>query len=194
MLTPKLCRILCVLFISVAPLFTTASPVLAAAPTNDSFANATVIASLPFHDSFMLDEATTEPDEPINDNCFPVRQTVWYKFSSATDTVVQVDTTDSYYGATAMIIFEENGTNFSGLSLTDCGYYSERIHFYARGGATYYIQVGSLGSDGDATGAVNFNMTLMPPPPNDNFANPVAVTSLPFDQDVDITGATREPN
>jgi hypothetical protein len=41
-----------------------AAPALAAAPPNDDFDNATVVAALPFTDTEDVSEATRAPDDP----------------------------------------------------------------------------------------------------------------------------------
>lgn len=192
MLPAKAFKGIGVFIVGMVLLFRVASPVWAVAPAHDNFADATLVTTLPFHDVFDIDEATTEPGEPVASYCYWLSQTVWYKFTSPVDTVVRADTADSYFGATALLVFEASNASFGDLNLIDCNSYGGSVTFYARENVTYYLQLGGLGIDGGATGSVNLNMTLVPPPANDNFANAAAVTSLPFDQEVDITGATRE--
>lgn len=194
MLPTKVIPWIGVFIITVTLLCSVTSPAWAAPPANDDFADATLVTTLPFHDEFAIDEVTTEPEEPVTSYCYWVSQTVWYKFTSPVDTVVRADTADSYFGATALQVFEASNAAFSDLNLIDCNSYGGSVTFYARANITYYLQLGGLGTEGGATGLVNLNLTLVPGPANDNFANATPVTALPFDEEVDIIGATREPN
>src|SRR5690349_25176035 len=69
-------------------------------PTNDDFANATVIAtsSLPFNDQVTIDEATTEPSEGLSCG-FPSSnaQTVWYSFTPSSSGTYRVSDSASFY-------------------------------------------------------------------------------------------------
>ena len=105
MLPAKVLKSIGVFGIGMLSLFSTAVPAWAVAPAHDNFADATLVTTLPFHDGFDIDEATTEPDEPVTSYCYWVSQTVWYKFMSPVDTVVRADTADSYFGATALQVF-----------------------------------------------------------------------------------------
>lgn len=194
MLPAKAFKGIGVFIVGMVLLFRVASPVWAVTPAHDNFADATLVTTLPFHDVFDIDEATTEPGEPVDSYCYWLSQTVWYKFTSPVDTVVRADTADSYFGATALLVFEASNASFGDLNLIDCNSYGGSVTFYARANVTYYLQLGGLGTEGGATGFVNFNLTLIPGPANDNFADATSVTGLPFDQEIDITGATREPN
>ncbi len=62
---------------------------VAAPPTNDNFANASVIASLPFSDTATITEATIEPGEPIADPG-QIGRTVWYSFTPTADAAAQI--------------------------------------------------------------------------------------------------------
>ena len=57
-----------------------ASPVLAAAPSNDIYAGRTVITALPFADHIDTTEATTDADDVEAASCAPAtaEASVWY--------------------------------------------------------------------------------------------------------------------
>ena len=61
-------------------LFVVTPASVAAAPSNDNFADATAITGLPFTDTADITDATTESGEPI---AYPgeIGKTVWYSFT-----------------------------------------------------------------------------------------------------------------
>jgi hypothetical protein len=68
-----------------------AAPALAAPPPNDDFDNATVVTALPFTDTEDVNEATRAPDDPYTS----FAPNVWYRFTPATDTSLELDTAGS---------------------------------------------------------------------------------------------------
>ena len=60
-------------------------------------------------------------------------------------------------------------------------------------GQTYYVQAGNLFTGG---GNLHLRLSIVPPPPNDNFADATVIGSdaLPYSDSVDTTAATSEPN
>ncbi len=156
-------------------------------PTNDNFANAEVINSLPF--SIMVDNtnATIEPGEPLT--CASQFRSVWYSFSPTENMAVRVDTA----GSTApgnVSIFLASGSSISDLTFLTCAFSGSSAHFQAEAGKTYYLHVDSYGQ----AGAIQVNLVQAIPPANDNFASAEAVTSLPFSTTTDITDATNQPD
>ena len=60
-------------------------------------------------------------------------------------------------------------------------------------GSTYFIQAGNFSPvPVQWWETFTFGLTIVPPPANDNFANAKVISSLPFDESVDVTGATTE--
>src|SRR5690349_15705493 len=137
----KVLRLLFVLSLILMLSFTGHTPVLAAAPNNDSFASAEVIASPSFTTTVDVTEAGTEPDEP--QPCSPTFQTVWYSFTPSTNTVIRANVEGSAIDA-SLTIYLVNGPGLTGLSYSTCtgtGYVPALVPVEA--GRVYYFQVGS---------------------------------------------------
>jgi PKD repeat protein len=158
---------------------------LAMPPPNDSFAEAHVVSALPFSDSVENAEATTESGEP--QFCFFMPQTVWYVIRPTADVLLRAGMSRTSFSFTNFNIYR--GTSLGSLSFVNCGAFGNTPTFNAQGGSTYYIQAGSIFG---ATGALHLDIEEIPPPPNDDFAAPTAIPSLPFSDRADTTAATRE--
>jgi len=156
-----------------------------ATPSNDDFADATVITSLPFSEVVDVAGSTLEPGEPPPCGSFQLG-TLWYSFTPATTQVVQVDNYGGIPGATN--VFAQTGTGFAGLTPVGCGQ-TVSVVFTAQAGTTYYFQSGLPFYT--SSGNLAINVTAPAPPSNDDFANAAAVT-LPVYAPVDTTAATRE--
>jgi hypothetical protein len=85
-------RVLLVAVVTAVVAFAAPATVLASPPSNDNFANATVITSLPFTDTGDLAGTTTEPGEP--QFCSTIAQTVWYTFTPTSSVTVRTDLSD----------------------------------------------------------------------------------------------------
>jgi PKD repeat protein len=164
---------------------------LADVPSNDDFANATVISSLPFSDVADITTATTEVGEPTGGCGLVPKQTVWYTITPASNMAVQIDTTGSDFFDSLFFLYQQEGTGLGGLVSSTCPGQSGTFHLQA--GTTYYVQAGSAGFS--AGGTLHLNARQIPPPPNDNFANATAISpaALPFADTQIATSATTEP-
>lgn len=131
-------------------------PVFAAAPSNDNFADAELITSLPFSGTVDTIEATYESNEP--QACWYMTNTVWYSFTPSQDTPVTID---SFGGAVAanLNIYRSTAPGINSLQLMGCVTGSQSFLFQA--GQTYYIQAGSI----FGTGAIQTNLQQFTPPP-----------------------------
>src|SRR5207244_307492 len=156
---------------------------LAAAPTNDNFGSATVIAGLPFSDSVDNTEATLEPGEPSCSSS----QTVWYSFTPATSGVVRADMTGSSFFDTVVAVYQSSGGGFGGLGFVGCGTLGNSVIFSAQAGTTYYVQAGDIFAGG---GDLHVNLQIVPPPANDDFQGATQIATLPFDETLDASAAT----
>jgi hypothetical protein len=164
------------------------SAALAAPPTNDNFAQATVIGALPFTDTLVSTEATSEPGEPFPcSGSFP--QTVWYTFTPSTTGQYRASTSGSTVAA-GLMVYRQTGTTFGSLSSVGCSLGLEPLVFSGVAGVTYYIQAVTLFFGG--SGTLHMNLNAVVPPPNDDFASATRVTALPFNDSVDTTAATVE--
>jgi PKD repeat protein len=160
-----------------------------AQPANDNFADATVIAGLPFTDSVDNTLATTESGEP--GGCYGASQTVWYSFTPATNAAVSVDMAGSALpnGDPVLQVYRADGPGFGSLSLLQCAGFGGSFVLTVEAGKTYYVQAGDYYDYG---GTLQVNLGEIVPPTNDEFANATPITSLPFTDTVDTTGATQE--
>jgi PKD domain-containing protein len=163
------------------------SSALAAPPANDNFVDATVISSLPFTDTVDNTEATTEPGEPQHCQFSP--QTVWYTITPSADAVLRVDMGGSSFFDTVLSVYQSSGSGLDGLVGLNCNSFGGSVDFKVQAGGTYYVQAGSIFTGG---GSLHLNLHVVPPPPNDDFANARVITELPFGEDVDATAATVE--
>jgi len=163
-----------------------ATSTAAAAATNDNFGSATVVGSLPFTDTVDTTGTTNEPGEP--QSCSYMGQTVWYTFTPAATQVVKFDNNGTGF-VTNLNVYQVTGPGFGGLSFLGCSQNSNLLAISAQAGTTYAVQTGILFG---ASGNLTTNITVVPQPANDNFASAVAISSLPFSDTRDTTGATLE--
>ena len=175
----------------------------AAPPANDNFANATVITitSTPFSDTSDLTEATIQPGEPTPNPSYQQR-TVWYSFTPAADAVVRIDRPFAPPDPSVppilcqlsitnfLNVYRADGAGFAGLTQIASG--STTLH--VRAATTYYIQGGDIQYFmSGCPNTFSLNVSVVPPPPNDNFADAIPFASVPFSDSRDLSGATIEP-
>lgn len=166
---------------------------VAAPPSNDDFANATVITSLPFGGSVDITEATIEPGEPIDDRNYQGRS-VWYSFTPTADGVVRLDP-GAAGGAPFLVVYRADGVGFAGLTRIASDHWSSAAvqTLAVRAGTTYYVQGGDRYAVWGFTSTFVLNVSVVPPPPNDNFANAIRFSSVPYSDSRDLTAASVEP-
>lgn len=166
---------------------------IAESPSNDNFADARVIASLPFSNVAGITEATTEPDEPGVDMYGPGK-TVWYSFTPTSDLMLRADLGGSDYVSAFMSVYraDPDSPGFGGLTWIAGGSYGPSFAFQLEAGKTYYIQEGDSAAYWGWVSTIGINLQVVNPPPNDNFADATAVTSVPFSDNPDLTAATVE--
>ncbi len=162
----------------------------AAAPANDDFNNATVIANLPFSETLDITEATTGEYDPYPCGYYPYNS-VWYRFTPAEDMNVRVTAGITFNNP---LIGVYTGS-YDALSQISCASYSSTMELSLAGGTTYSIQVASVGSSypGPGGSTLQFSLTQLAPPANDNFANARTVDTISFQDSVDNHYATTEP-
>ena len=158
-----------------------------AAPANDAFEASTSIADLPYSDSVDLTDATTESGEP--QFCFSGDRTVWYAVTATRDTKLAARSSSStaYSQVTA---YSSDGSGIGGLSFLGCSnFWPANAVFDVQAGETYYLQVSTFWG---TTGTVQLDLEEQLPPPNDDFADATAFSSVPFSGSADMTAATVE--
>jgi hypothetical protein len=181
MFTHTLCRLPLTLAIALALALPAAAPVLAAAPANDDFANATLVSALPFSNSVEMSEATFEPGEgPYG---FPPPHTVWYTLTPASNMLLRLDLSGSSEGRVGATLYRVYFEGFDGLGVV-ASHGREGFEARLEAGVTYYLQAVTF----DAGVTLVVVMSEVPPPPNDDFAAAMPITQLPF-SDTPYTGA-----
>ena len=122
----------------------------AAPPSNDNFANAAVIGSIPYVSSISTTEASQVGDGPVVGSICDGKtltkgtNNVWYRYTPGTTAPVNVDALGSNYD-TYIAIW--TGPDIDNLTLVACdddndaGFQSQMILFSATAGVTYYIEV-----------------------------------------------------
>lgn len=165
-----------------------AGPATAAAPSNDNFAQSIAIGGLPFTDTQDLTEATTEPFEQFP--CYWGSQSSWYSYTPSANQVVRFDTVGSSAPLAAVDLYRDNGSGIPGLSYLACGYGGQAATVHLQAGTTYYVQAVSGYGYGNT---VRINASEVPAPSNDNFANAMPVSNVPFSDTQSASAATAEP-
>ena len=160
----------------------------AAPPTNDAFASAETLGSIPTGVSVDLTEATVEVGEPAG-ACWQPARSAWYAVTPATDVLVRLTTSGPY--DRAVNLYRDNGSGLGGLGFVACAYSWNEVLTVLDGGQTYFVQVGAPPWSG--AGTVGLDVNVIDPPPNDDFADAFAFTSLPYSNGVDNRAATLEP-
>ena len=140
-----------------------AVPVFAATPSNDLYANRTVVGAIPFAESLDTTEATTDADDSeMASQCGdpPTDASVWYEYTATSDAGFIVDTNSSTYSTG---IFVATGSPGS-FSLLTCNAGSVFVSTIA--GETYAILVFDYQGDGGGNGGtLNIAIGEVPPPP-----------------------------
>lgn len=172
--------------------------------TNDDIADAIVVDTLPFSHSAKLVDATTEVGErqPSCSSAEEMRGTVWYEFTSPSDTHVVIDTTGSDLISSASV-WREGAFGLTEVACNAPLFFYElpagnRFAFAASAGETYYIQVERF--EGEVfglpltdLGRLSIHMEATSPPANDDFDGAQPIESLPFTASIDTVAASTEP-
>jgi hypothetical protein len=141
--------------------FAFAGPVLAAAPANDTYPG-TLIGSLPFSETLVTSEATTDADdEELNASCgAPATEaSVWYQFTAPSDMGILVDVSESDYSAGVIVATGIPG-NFEVIA---CG--PGLVGFGATAGVIYTILAFDDEPGGANGGTLVISVGEAPPPP-----------------------------
>jgi len=148
--------------VAVVALGALAPAALAAPPSNDTFAGAT-LASIGFSEALDTTEATTDADDAqLNASCgAPATDaSVWYAFTPASDTGVIVDVSQSDYSAGVLVGVGTQGN----LQTVACA--PGAVGFFASTGTTYYVLAIDDQFDGGSNGGLlNISFNEAPPPP-----------------------------
>jgi hypothetical protein len=129
------------------------------APSNDNFANATAISSVPFSDTQNAAAATKEPGEP-NPTCapYPPSNSWWYAFTPSSSGSYQASLASGTWNTEAVF----TGTSLADLTQVDCrSYGGASLAFHGVAGRTYYIQVSDVYG---GSSPITLNLAVAPPP------------------------------
>ncbi|RLK58918.1 PKD domain-containing protein [Actinokineospora cianjurensis] len=160
----------------------------AAPPSNDDFAGATAVTSLPFAGAVTFTEATTAPDDPWLCSSSNERS-VWFDFTPTADGLVQIDLTGYGYGTLALL----TGTR-GALTVVPgtCHNSSENAALVpVVAGTTYHVMVISPSW---SNSPLTLTVDSIQPPANDNFANAAPITTVPAAAEAALGAATAEPS
>ena len=157
--------------------------------SNDDFANAVMISTLPFSDAVDITPATPEPGEPTPSCSFGSSgRTVWYSFTPSGTASISASVDAPF----AHVIAAYTGGPVSNLVQVGCtAAFGAKLTFLATAGTTYYFQLDGLFSQ---SGFLRFRLEAIPPPPNNDFADAIVIPVVPFGATVDVTSATSETN
>ncbi len=181
----KIKNIASILAVTAMMLVLSVSTALADAPSNDNFADATVIENIPFEDSQDIAQATIEPDDPWT-SCVGRENSIWYRYTPTDDDALNITFSSGEGGAIMYAIFSLES---EGLTEISCEYTMPRtITIDVIAGTTYYIEL--LSPAYYPVRTVSINITH--PPENDDFADAEVISVIPFSTSQSTVEATVE--
>jgi hypothetical protein len=154
---------------------------------NDNFGNRIVLSGLPVSTTGSNIGATAEPQEPSQSG--PINS-VWWSWTAPNTETVNINTRGSNFDTYLSVFTGSNLPNLTLIGANDDagGSLTSLVSLNATAGTTYQIAVDGYSS---ATGAIGLNI-VVPPPPNDNFANQIALTGETATTTGSNRGATSE--
>ena len=138
---------------------------------NDNFANGILLGGLPVSTTGSNIGATEEPQEPAQSG--PINS-VWWSWTAPTTETVNINTIGSNFDTYLSVFTGSALPNLTLISANDDagGTVASLVSLNAIAGTTYQIAVDGYST---ATGQIALNI-VVPPPPNDNFANRITLT------------------
>ena len=164
---------------------------------NDDFANATNITTLPFdiqQDIYAATSSVSDPHIVCPGPAFTYgSNSVWFTYTSPVAQTVIVNAKPSSFGGSVSIFTgTEDNLIQQACSLNQINMLP--TPFTAQAGATYYIMISEFDSAPlRIPGYLRLNVSAVPLVTNDDFANATEVSGLPFEDRVDVYGATGAP-
>jgi subtilisin family serine protease len=156
-------------------------------PANDNFANRILLGDLPVSTTGSNIGATVEPQEPSQSGAI---NSVWWTWTAPTTETVNFNTIGSNFDTYLSIFSGPDLPNLTLLGANDDGggNWTSLVSLDTIAGQTYQIAVDGYASN---TGQIALNV-VVPPPPNDNFANRIALTGDAANSTGTNRGATGE--
>jgi len=160
-------------------------------PSNDNFSDAMLITSLQFSHTADPTLATLESGEPTAYGS--ETQSVWYKYvaPSPNPQALTVDLTGTDYDWASVKVYAQDFNyywNWNYLTFLGTALPGTSARFLAPPGLTIYFQAMPLTGVGPN---LTTNVSVFPPPSNDDFPG-TAIAGLPFSDNYDLLGATRQ--
>lgn len=171
-----------------------------AQPVNDDLADAVAIGSVPYAGTGSNVGASVEAGEAANaygcTNGYDMDNSVWWSYTPSEDGTLIVDTFGSSFD-TMVSIWSGSSHPLSELACSnnygEASDVGSRATSPVEAGRTYYIRViGSASSAQGTEGDIALNVDLVDPPANDDLADAVAISTLPFTGTGTNVGATSE--
>ncbi|MDT7720702.1 MAG: hypothetical protein QOE94_1713 [Mycobacterium sp.] len=165
----RLLAVLATVSTSLGGVATAGTAAASAPPSNDTFAGAKVVPSLPFSDTVDTTGATSGPADaqlnasnPACSNPFgpTLNKTVWYKFTAGSDGALGVDARASSYSVGVVIATGTPGA----LSALTCGLGVAATATVS--GTTYWVNASDLFAN--TGGTLDIDFVVPPPPPTLN--------------------------
>lgn len=169
---------------------------VAEAPANDDFDFATEIILVDgvYTDDVDMTEASRAGDDPDAGYCGfdSSLGNTWYWYEPTADQYLMLLTEFSDYSAGVIVYTGGRGA----LNLVYCASPWENNYLNVEAGQRYYFMVqftgGYNGYGSDIDGTIHLQIQEILPPPNDNFANATPIEAIPYSDDINLLGATRE--
>jgi hypothetical protein len=142
------------------------APAWAAPPSNDTFAGATVISSLPYSDIQDTTEATVDADDASLatvcsvDPTLTFSNSVWYAYTPSADQTVRIDTSGSSYSVAGAIVTGTPGA----FSAVPGGCFIGGTTVALTAGITYYIDLLQFGAGSGGTLQLSISEAIPPDP------------------------------
>ena len=158
-------------------------------PSADMFASATVLTGVDATSTDSNVGATAETGEPDPFGSSPINS-IWWQWTAPSDGMVevnsvgsQIDTVLGVYTGSSVDALTEVGANDDFYDL------QSRVQFQAVASTTYYFWVDGYA---DTTGSITLNLAMAPP--NDNFADAIAIgTGTYTGSNIGATAEVGEP-
>ena len=154
---------------------------------NDNFANRIFLDGLPVSTTGSNIGATAEPEEPSQSESI---NSVWWTWTAPATETVNINTIGSNFDTYLSVFTGSDLPNLTLIGVDDDGGENRTslVSLNAIAGTTYQIAVDGYDSN---TGEIALNI-VVPPPPNDNFANAIALTGETATITGSNSGATGE--
>ncbi|WP_445245429.1 hypothetical protein [Microcoleus sp. OTE_8_concoct_300] len=154
---------------------------------NDNFDDRIFLGGLPVSTTGSNIGDTEEVDEPAQSG--PINS-AWWSWTAPSTGIVTFDTIGSNFDTYLSLFTGYSLPNLTFIAADDdgAGYPASQITQNVTAGETYQIAVDGFSS---YTGDIQLNITA-PPPPNDNFANAIALTGATANSTGSNHGATEE--